>query len=333
MDLNVLLCLACSSSLPPRSHSKLYMTQCCDKPICDSCISANPRLARYNPCLACLGGVQAVGSRQTFDGKSVPLEKLNIDGAVRDEDTFVLGDDDDDEDLQEQQVPPPPYIEQLSSQSYSSAQEANEQCTTSSQVEVSANVKMDSDVPNHSSEYHIRRGDTVHGIALRFGVDGRELCRLNKLPPSTLSTTPHLLHTRTVLTLPASARLKDKTGQSLLSSIKPEEERCRAVRRIRERAEKRLQTVTKEIDWRVAQAYIAIAEQEGTEGYRASYDLKHKELDAGPAFRKTPGPGSQVSDLELMALDKYFDDDEWEARERREGRFCQLSRLPTFQKS
>ncbi|KAJ3972725.1 hypothetical protein EV361DRAFT_904051 [Lentinula raphanica] len=314
MDLNVLLCLACSSSLPPRSHSKLYMTQCCDKPICDSCISANPRLARYNPCLACLGGVQAVGSRRTFDGKSVPLEKLNIDGAVRDEDTFVLGDDDDDEDLQEQQVPPPPYIEQSSSQSYSSAQEANEQCTTSSQVELLANVKMDSDVPNHSSEYHIRRGDTVHGIALRFGVEGRELCRLNKLPPSTLSTTPHLLHTRTVLTLPASARLKDKTGQSLLSSIEPDEEKS-------------------EIDWRVAKAYIAIAEQEGTEGYRASYDLKHKELDGGPASRKTPGSGSQVSDLELMALDKYFDDDEWEARERREGRFCQLSRLPTFQKS
>ena len=104
------LCLACSSSLPPlkvsASHS-IHITSCCQRPICPSCITANPRLARYNPCLACLGGVGAVASKLSLvtppvSGARSPglalnsNSNLNIDGAVRDEDTFVLGDDDDD---------------------------------------------------------------------------------------------------------------------------------------------------------------------------------------------------------------------------------------------
>ncbi|KAH9063868.1 hypothetical protein EDB87DRAFT_1541379, partial [Lactarius vividus] len=60
------LCLACSSSLPPRlaaslgQSPELFFTRCCGRPICPSCLTANPRLARYNPCLLCLGGMGAV---------------------------------------------------------------------------------------------------------------------------------------------------------------------------------------------------------------------------------------------------------------------------------
>jgi len=73
------LCLVCSSSLPPsRSSTVIFTTNCCQRPICPSCIASNPRLARYDPCLACLVGV----------GVLTTMSK----------DTFILGDDDDDED-------------------------------------------------------------------------------------------------------------------------------------------------------------------------------------------------------------------------------------------
>lgn len=154
LDFNISLCLACSSSLPPRSHEPFFTTQCCNKPICASCISNNPRLARYNPCLACLGGVEAIGSRSSGGKQLVPPEKVNIDGAVRDEDTFILGDDEDSE-----EEGPPPYLEQTSTSSSSS--QAVGSPPDISEVTVS-------DTPH---KYHIRQGDSLHGIALRFGVN------------------------------------------------------------------------------------------------------------------------------------------------------------------
>ncbi|KAJ7940760.1 hypothetical protein B0H13DRAFT_1585505 [Mycena leptocephala] len=95
MTINTVLCLACSSSLPPKSTEHVFTTLCCSRPICPLCIAANPRLARYNPCLACLGGVGVVGAGASTSAlkQSAPTSR-NVDGAVRDEDTFVLGDDD-----------------------------------------------------------------------------------------------------------------------------------------------------------------------------------------------------------------------------------------------
>ncbi|KAF9025496.1 hypothetical protein BDZ89DRAFT_902920, partial [Hymenopellis radicata] len=104
------------------------------------------------------------------------------------------------------------------------------------------------------SQYYLKRTDTLQGLALRFGVDGRELCKLNNLPFSTLSITPHLLHTRDCILLPLSA----KTASTDLNHPTPDEQRRREARR----AEKRLQVVTKEADWRVARAYVALADDD-----------------------------------------------------------------------
>lgn len=145
VDSNINLCLACSSSLPPR-HEAIFTTQCCQKPICFLCLTTNPRLARYNPCLACLGGVQAISKGKQLQ-QIVPPDKINIDGAVRDEDTFVLGDDDSDEEgLDKESAVPPPYLEQPPT------------------AEPSATA------PN---EYYIQRNDSLTSIALRFGVSVR----------------------------------------------------------------------------------------------------------------------------------------------------------------
>ncbi|KAF9453427.1 hypothetical protein P691DRAFT_622982, partial [Macrolepiota fuliginosa MF-IS2] len=57
MDLNNALCLACSSSILVNNGAPVHITNCCIQAICYSCIQANPRLATYDPCLACLSGV------------------------------------------------------------------------------------------------------------------------------------------------------------------------------------------------------------------------------------------------------------------------------------
>ena len=129
------------------------------------------------------------------------------------------------------------------------------------------------------------------------------------MPVSTLRTTPHLLHTRTVLTLPPSARAPT---QSTPPGNATDAER--AARIARERAAKRLQTVTKETDWRIAKAYVALAEDAGDD------DALRKEH----AVKKAP----QSSSVDGRAVDQYLDDDEWEAQERREGRGVHISRFP-----
>jgi hypothetical protein len=94
--------------------------------------------------------------------------------------------------------------------------------------------------------------------------------------------------------------------------VKPEQrsnDRERDSRRARERAEKRLQTLTKEADWRVAKAYVALADDEEEV---LKYELKCKE-------------GHERLDLEMIALDKYLEDNEWEENERQNGRSPHIS--------
>lgn len=129
-----------------------------------------------------------------------------------------------------------------------------------------------------------------------------ELCRLNDLPTTTLSTTPHVLHTRTTILLsPASKSL-------------PEDPALTESRRV-ERAEKRLQMVTKEVDWRVAKAYVALAQ------------------DPEPSSKEKPdnwegGGSSQKDILEGDAIDRYLEDAEWEEQERKDGRDPVIQKFP-----
>ncbi|KAF7327896.1 LysM domain-containing protein [Mycena kentingensis (nom. inval.)] len=264
-----MLCLACSSSLPSSKGTSIFTTACCVRPICPTCIEANPRLARYNPCLQCLGGIDVVA-------RNIAAQKLNVDGAVRDEDNFVVGDDEEDENEVEEVQQPEQTV-----------------------------------APTPSDKYYLKRGDTLQGIALRFKVDGRQLCALNNLPPSTLSTTPHLLHTRGFLILPPSAHSQLNPSDTHPSSA---EERAREVRRIRERAEKKLQTLTKQTDWRIAKAYIALADDPDSVD---AFQMKQKEL----------GGSAAGANLEAVAVDQYLDDDEWEAEQLRAGRSMHIQPL------
>lgn len=65
--------------------------------------------------------------------------------------------------------------------------------------------------PNHEDasqltrQYWLRPYDSLMSLSLRFGVNAVELCKLNELPPSTASSTPHLIHTRQFLLIPERA--------------------------------------------------------------------------------------------------------------------------------
>jgi LysM repeat protein len=214
---------------------------------------------------------------------------------------FVLGDSDDedssptaDADFQDM---PPPYTGALDT----SSTVAVDETSVGETVDETADAK-----GSNPSKYYVQPGDTLRGIALRHGVDvsilkvslrpelmpgwqGHKICQLNSLPFSVLSTTPHLLHTRRWLNLPPTGLSLPPPDPKVLEAHN------------RERAEKRFQFVTKEVDWRVAKAYVALAEDDN-----GSY----KSMESLQEIRKH---SSERHGPEARAVDQYLNDEEWEA--------------------
>jgi hypothetical protein len=119
-----------------------------------------------------------------------------------------------------------------------------------------------------------------------------------------------LLHTRTFLVLPQShSQQRHGAGE-----VAPEEE----ARRTRERAQVAFQQVAKEMDDGVAQAYVALAQDSDSEPDLASLKAEEEKKESRRVART----------IEERALDRYLDDDEWERRERAEGRGVHIQRLP-----
>ncbi|KLO09880.1 hypothetical protein SCHPADRAFT_545216 [Schizopora paradoxa] len=288
------LCIACCGSLPPsaREQAQIFRTRCCNKAICPKCLSSNPRLSRYHPCLSCLAGVRAVaGSSRSgtmskgrgasdLKAPSDNVERFNLDGSLKNEDLFTLGDDDDDEESEKDgEEPGDVVVEEQGNRGGGSSSRASSpppayrpDQPTSVQTQDSPEIlfdvsmpdeKMDEVVTEAAKRHYIQKSETLLGIAFKYKIDGRTLCRLNNLPMSTLSTTPHLLHTRTFLVLPYDTKVS--TNQSHLTSISVPDQMDSAVarehakKRTLERAAKRFQIVTKEEDWRIANAYVALA--------------------------------------------------------------------------
>lgn len=201
LDRRTTLCLACSSSLPPNvDDSELFMTKCCDRPICPRCLKANPRLARYNPCLKCLaavGVIQASSSatnsrtgRKPGAGHSgVQSAKVeNLDGGVKDRDLFVLEDSDEDSDSDDDMsageeegrrfprsaAPPPPDVIHTTTP-LPKTPPPPPVAFNSEELQITG-VTPDSEdeqppEPDIPAVYRLRRGDTLMGIALRFRLD------------------------------------------------------------------------------------------------------------------------------------------------------------------
>ena len=253
----------------------------------------------------------------------------NVDGAVRDEDVFVVGDEDEDDDgaskIHDGEATQAPGMVSPPSEGTRPLQldiGDNRPCADPDKRDEATDSNQGS-----AGTYYIRPDDTLLGISLRLGVDvsattslplpiehstthqGRTLCKLNDLPPSTLRTTPHLLHTRTYLVLPQSHPQQRHTT----SDVAPEEE----ARRMRVRAQVAFQQVKKEMDDGIAEAYVALAEDGDSEPDFASLKAEGEKKESRRVGRT----------VEERALDRYLDDDEWERRERAEGRGVHIQRL------
>lgn len=182
LDSQNMLCLACSSSILSKDQG-LHITNCCNQVICNACIQANPRLATYDPCLACLGGVGATRGKTKLlkDAGSSSSHSHAI--KINDGETmFALGDDSD-EDTEEQEIRP--QVDLIASSCSSTPvayQRATDYPTNTAQLPASTLLPSSSDVarsPPHSPKilgsqrFYINPQDTIHGIALRFGLNVR----------------------------------------------------------------------------------------------------------------------------------------------------------------
>lgn len=203
--------MACSSSLPPRlnvtaftphdkpggtiSHSRneslsgVFTTRCCRRPICPTCLQTNPRLARYNPCLHCLGGADVLNSgdrvlsRSSLPSRAGQQDTMNLDGGLNHEDVFTLGDDeDDDEDGETERSHGLSESHTLSTtrdvpdrgpEGPTSSGIGGDLMTSSSGQHTSADTEQRAsrDSPSLPFLYRIQPVDTLLGIALRCKVD------------------------------------------------------------------------------------------------------------------------------------------------------------------
>lgn len=77
--------------------------------------------------------------------------------------------------------------------------------------------------------------------------------------------------------------------------------------------------MTKEIDWRVAKAYVSLADDP-------------EEVERVSLKRKENGQSVGKAGLEVLAIDRYLDDEEWEANERASGRQVRIEGLPSSSK-
>ncbi|KAG0667476.1 hypothetical protein C6P46_000007 [Rhodotorula mucilaginosa] len=146
--------------------------------------------------------------------------------------------------------------------------------------------------------HYLRPEDTLLGLSMQYGIDGRALCRHNSLPPSTLSTTPQLLHTRPFILLPPGARPSAST-EPLLS---PALERRRLIVR-------RFQTQTKCTDWAMATAYVDQV-----------FDAREKEAALVKENRQARGDAEEVQVREGGELEEavqaFLADERWEREQR-----------------
>ena len=125
-----------------------------------------------------------------------------------------------------------------------------------------------------------------------------ELLTLNDLPPSVMSTTPHLLRTRKTLII---SRRRVNTAHVQPSDPQPVDEETERKRQ-REREVKRFQLVTKTVDPGVGRAYLSLEDE--VDALDGQYSGETKEGG------KKPYP----LEPEERAVGRYWEDEDWERK-------------------
>ncbi|GAA5974221.1 hypothetical protein JCM11641_003335 [Rhodosporidiobolus odoratus] len=300
------LCSTCSStldasaSLPSHSEKSAPPTTfACGHRVCGACVAKRRRLAQS--CILCssLDGVLAQPSttfatQSTAASQNLPPSSANPPSyssttGPNEAENFVLGDSDDEEVLAESLTPsPPPADEEWKGEPPAYAEDGALRHT---------------DAKNPMLHY-LRPEETLAGLALRYGVEGHVLCTTNKLPISTLSTTPHLLHTLPFLLLPPGSRASTSTAPLLPEPL----ERKRLVVR-------RFQMQTKCSDWAMAQAYVDQVFRAREEETR----LTGTGEDRASVGEGAEGQVREGGELE-EAVEAYLKDERWEKEQQTLGK-------------
>ncbi|GAA5946551.1 hypothetical protein JCM3765_000291 [Sporobolomyces pararoseus] len=234
------LCVACSATLDsgsiPSTSEKpslpIYFE--CNHVLCGNCAR---RKSLTTACILChsandilstSGSNPSSSNKRSTPSRSEPPKYTDEEAAG-----FVLGEDSEDEEEEEYASPP----------SISPSEElppAYQEGETLSELKNNDNGKRE-----QCNIHYIKPDETLVGLSLKYGVEGPLLCQMNRLPISTLSTTPHLVHTLPFLLLPPHAAPSTSTTPLL----PPAEERRRLIIR-------RFQVQTRCADYNVAKCYI-----------------------------------------------------------------------------
>jgi hypothetical protein len=134
-------------------------------------------------------GKNGPSSSQSQRFKNVPIPAdVNINGEVRDQDTFILGDDDDDDDDEENEVErlefsagvcgeaasisSPPLYESIIDPWKEGESPPHKTAPLTSKPISQAEAPSFSEPGNtRPYRYYINRSDTLQGLSLRFGID------------------------------------------------------------------------------------------------------------------------------------------------------------------
>ncbi|SPO24672.1 uncharacterized protein UTRI_01638_B [Ustilago trichophora] len=224
---------------------------------------------------------------------------------------------------------------------------------SSSRIQVDPHTNLSPSTTSSSStdgqtvQYYLRKSDTLQSISIRFGISAHELCILNSLPRSILSTSPHLLHTRSFILIPAHAvTVQLASNPSLAQSLAGPPRRSakdKTTRARREAEAKFRATLAKSVasagetaaDDRAARAYVGLAEDEmrfvefgegvGEDGLPIAYDRdddKEKEevdrMEMVEAQRDT-ARRARFEAILKHALAKWEMDSDWERAQRANG--------------
>ncbi|GAA5909829.1 hypothetical protein JCM5296_001830 [Sporobolomyces johnsonii] len=302
------LCIACSATLDsdssaPTSSEKPQspVVFSCRHAVCGRCITKRRRLAQA--CIMCQSAHDVLGSGTSSRASSkaptpsasssrLPAYSAPAQDQAGD---FVLGDDSDVED----DAPPPP-LDALFDGEQPPAYE-----------DEGAPPVLD-DKREQCSLHYLKPDETLLGLSMRYGVPGHLLCSMNKLPLSTLSTTPHLVHTLPFLLLPPSASPSTSTAPLLPAPL----ERRRLVVR-------RFQMQTRCADWAVAAAYVdQVFKRREVEAEFVRQNRAARAGERGEGEGEREGEGVVVREGGELdeAVEAWRRDERWEREQQAQGK-------------
>lgn len=199
-------------------------------------------------------------------------------------DQFIIGDEDDDDESRDNDNPDaetlPPYEPQAST---SNAAPLEQESHPKPVEETSTNL------------HYISPKETLHGIALKYGLQPSHLVALNQLPPAILSSQPSLLHTRSFLLLPPGVQSRAPDPHD-----PPDVAYYKSVLR-------RFQTTAKCADPNIADIYVSSAFEKKKQELEF---IRENRLARGLDTEQTvPEQGGELED----ALEAFKLDSKWES--------------------